>query len=58
MQYLFLLLLAAAFTGCVTGKATKDAPVVNLAKPEGWVIVVPADSLPSERYAAEEFQRH
>ena len=57
MQYLLLLLLAAAFTECVPGKSTKDAPVVDLAKLDGWVIVVPADSLPSERYAAEEFQR-
>ena len=35
-----------------------EAAAVNLARLSGWDIVVAKDSLPSERYAAKEFQSH
>lgn len=57
MQYLAFLFMALALSGCVTGTGDTSAPVVDLAKLDGWVIVLPADSIPAEKYAAEEFQR-
>ncbi len=49
--------LLATFAGCVTDGARSSRPVLDLAKLDGWVIVAPAGSIPSEAYAAAEFQR-
>lgn len=52
-----VILVLAALTGCLTDNSRGGRPVVDLAKLDGWVIVAPAGSLPSEAYAAAEFQR-
>ena len=50
MLTMLLMLVSAASTAPPEG--------VNLADLAGWDIVVSADAIPSEVYAAEEFQRH
>ncbi len=54
MNYLILLLLVTLFSGCAS---VPEGPVVDIAKLDGWCIVVSDDSIPAEKYAAEELQR-
>lgn len=54
MRFAMIVLLAAATAGCLEPRANR--PVVDLARLDGWVIVVPTNSIPSEMYAAGEFR--
>lgn len=49
-------ILITAVLVIVTGAYAASPAGVNLAELDGWDIVIPADSIPSERYAAEELQ--
>lgn len=46
----------AALLGFAAGTTAAGHTGVDLAGPNGWDMVVAADALPSEIYAAEEFQ--
>ena len=57
-NHLALMAVSALLSvGCAAVFAPRDGTVVDLARMEGWKIVAPAEATPSERYAAEEFQR-